>query len=366
VLTASPQRARGFAASDIEGASDVPVVLLSEIGNGRSSCRKSGNPGGRQRARWRYGKDLALIRHALLAASENRWLRDRAMKRPFVRRSVAHFMPGERVEDALQAAAHLRPTGIRALLTQLGENIVDPAQAEGVTQHYRDVLGMAAFQELECEISVKPTQLGLDVDPERSYANLRSLVQAAAPRGFVWIDMEQRAYVDRTLALYRGVLAEFQNVGVCLQAYLYRTAEDLESIRPLGGGVRLVKGAYLEPATVAFPQKRDVDSNYLTLARRLLAEAPEGHRCRVVFGTHDDKIITAIQHHARANGAGLDRFEFHLLYGIRTRLQKDLAQKGHQVRVLISYGSQWFPWYMRRLAERPANLMFVARSMFAR
>jgi proline dehydrogenase len=302
---------------------------------------------------------MAILRKALLVASESRALRDRAMRLEFVRRSVSRFMPGERLEDALDAAARLRSAGIGAVLTQLGENVSDPAQTEAVFRHYDDVLAASAAKALGCEISVKPTQLGLDIDPDRCYRNLKALVdRARTDRTFVWIDMEQHQYVDRTLDLHRRAVAEFANVGVCLQAYLYRTAEDLASIRPLGGGVRLVKGAYREPAGVAFPRKRDVDENFLKLARQMLAQDSGGKTCRTVFGTHDTRMISAIQGH------GIP--EFHLLYGIQPALQRQLAGSGYRVRVLISYGAQWFPWYMRRLAERPANVLFVVKSLFAR
>lgn len=310
---------------------------------------------------------MALMREALLIASENAALRERAMRLGFVRRSVSRFMPGERLEDALGAAARLRQAGIGAVLTELGENVTDAAQTDGVARHYLDVLAASASHALVCEISVKPTQLGIDIDAERCYRNLRTLVKRARTgQTFVWIDMEQRTYVDRTLELYRRIVSEFSNVGVCLQAYLYRTAQDLASIRALGGGVRLVKGAYREPASVAFPRKRDVDENFLKLANEVLTSASSGRGLRAVFGTHDGKMISAVQALAADLARPRDTFEFHLLYGIKAATQRQLAADGYRVRVLISYGSQWFPWYMRRLAERPANVLFVARSMFSR
>jgi proline dehydrogenase len=304
-----------------------------------------------------------MMRKALLAASENRALRDRAMKLRFVRRSVSRFMPGEQLEDALAAAARLRQAGIGAVLTQLGENVADAAQTDAVARHYHEVLAASTARALGCEISVKPTQLGLDVDAERCFRNLRTLIDRARGGGtFVWIDMEQHGYVDRTLELYRRAASEFANVGVCLQAYLYRTADDLAAIRPLGGGVRLVKGAYREPPTIAYPRKRDVDQNFLKLAKELLA--PAGRDAfRPVFGTHDSRMIAGVQKHAAEAGRQRDTFEFHLLYGIKAAMQRQLAVDGYRVRVLISYGSQWFPWYMRRLAERPANVWFVAKSI---
>jgi proline dehydrogenase len=182
----------------------------------------------------------------------------------------------------------------------------------------------------------------------------------------VWIDMEQHRYVDATLALYRSVLSDFPNVGVCLQAYLYRTANDLRSLIPLGGGVRLVKGAYRESEDFAYPRKRDVDDNFLKLAKLMVGPEARASGFRAVFGTHDTRLINEIQHHLEITGQARASAEFHLLFGIQREEQARLVRGNYRVRVLISYGSQWFPWYMRRLAERPANVLFVAKSMLSR
>ncbi len=267
-------------------------------------------------------------------------------------------MPGETLEDALAAATVLRDQRIGTVFTQLGENVTDVAQADRVARHYEDVLARIASSGIDGEISVKLTQLGLDVDAARCYANVRALAaHAQRLRNFVWIDMEQHRYVDATLDVYRRVVSEFHNVGVCLQAYLFRTAEDLNSLIPLGGGIRLVKGAYREPATVAYPKKLDVDTNFLALAKRMTSDDARASGIRAVFGTHDAKLIRAIQ----SDGA-----EFHLLYGIQRGEQLRLVREGYRTRVLISYGEQWFPWYMRRLAERPANVLFVAKAMLSK
>jgi proline dehydrogenase len=309
---------------------------------------------------------MSVMRSVLLAGSESRWLRRQAPRLKFVRKAVTRFMPGERMEDALAAADGLRRQGITSVLTQLGENVSDAIEAARVSQQYVDVLAKVKASGLDCQISVKLTQLGLEVDEGRCYANLRTLAeQAAASGSAVWIDMEQHAYVDRTLALYRRAVAEFSNVGVCLQAYLYRTAADLASLVPLGGGIRLVKGAYREPADLAYPRKNDVDANFLRLAKELIAPAARASGLRAVFGTHDRRLIHAIQAHAGATGVPRDAFEFDLLFGIQRDEQKQLARDGYRIRVLVSYGEYWFPWYMRRLAERPANVLFVARSMFS-
>ena len=308
------------------------------------------------------------VRSVLLAASENRWMREHATRLPIFRRAVKRFMPGERLEDALDAADTLRRDDRMAtLLTRLGENVTEMAEADAVTEHYLEAADRIEERQLDTHISVKLTQLGLDIDPGRCRDHVRRLTARAATQGaMLWIDMEQHSYVDATLELYHAVLAEYANVGVCLQAYLYRTAKDLQAIIEAGGGVRLVKGAYKEPATVAYPKKVDVDSSYLVHARTMIGADAQARGLRAVFGTHDVTIIDAIQQHAKGTGVANDAYEFALLYGIQRSVQQQLAREGHRLRVLISYGDYWFPWYMRRLAERPANVWFVARTMFAR
>jgi proline dehydrogenase len=320
---------------------------------------------------------MGLMRSLLLAGSESPWLRRRAPQLPFIRKAVTRFMPGERLEDALGAASELRQQGIGAVFTQLGENVTDATQADNVARHYTHVLDEIAAQRLDGHISVKLTQLGLDVDKMRCRANVRALAaRAQEHNNFVWIDMEQHTYVDPTLDVYRHVLAEFPNVGVCLQAYLYRTRADLESLIALGGrsaqvfgaagGVRLVKGAYREPASVAYPRKRDVDENFLALAKIMTSPSARASGMRAVFGTHDARLISSIQQQMDGERLPRQSVEFHLLFGIQRAAQANLAQDGYRTRVLISYGEQWFPWYMRRLAERPANVMFVAKSILSR
>ncbi len=308
---------------------------------------------------------MGLMRTALLRASESRTLRSLASQRRFVRRAVARFMPGEDVESALRAAQQFAEQGIVTVLTQLGENVAEAGEARAVTQHYLGVLDRVSALGLKAHISVKLTHLGLDLSRDLCLEQLTSLVTRAAQTGtFVSIDMESSAYVDPTLELYRTVRSAHPNVGVCLQAYLYRTPDDLESLLPLGATVRLVKGAYHEPPSLAFPRKRDVDRRYFELAQRLLAYQPRPSQPHA-FGTHDTALIERILTHARLSGISSQAFELQMLYGIRTADQIRLARAGYTMRVLISYGSYWFPWYMRRLAERPANVWFVVKSVFA-
>ena len=308
---------------------------------------------------------MGLMRSAFLAASQSRWLSERAPKYGFVRRAVARFMPGEDLQAALAASRALQPLRIGAVLTCLGENLEDPREAQQVTRHYLDVLDGAHRASIDAEISVKLTQLGLDFSQPECERGLDTLIARAQSLGtWVWVDMESTAYTDATLAIYRRARARHPNVGVCVQAYLRRTERDLADLIALGAGVRLVKGAYREPPDRAFPKKRDVDANYDLLAGRLLA--PEARRAgvRAIFGTHDRALIGRIEEAGRAAGLAPEDLEFQLLYGIQRQEQVRLAVAGHRVRVLISYGDAWFAWYMRRLAERPANVLFVLRNLF--
>lgn len=307
---------------------------------------------------------MSVMRRVLLAASESRWLRSQAPRMGFVKKAVKRFMPGERPEDALEAATTLAQQGMTSMLTKLGENVSDLTEADAVAAHYGEVWGRIGASGLACEISVKLTQLGYDVDRKRCHQHVRSLAARAHTVGkMLWIDMEQHGYVDGTLDIYRRVLSELPNVGVCLQAYLYRTEADLASLMPLGGGVRLVKGAYLEPPDVAMPKKADVDASFVKLAEQMLSPAAEASGFRAVFGTHDSVIVRAIQAFAARAHVSPARYEFAMLYGIQRAEQARLAREGAPIRVLIAYGDYWFPWYMRRLAERPANVWFVLRSM---
>jgi proline dehydrogenase len=306
------------------------------------------------------------MRRVLLAASQNQWLAQRAPEYGFVRKAVQRFMPGEDVSSALEAARALQENRIATLLTQLGENVKNPGEAEAVTRHYLDVQERVQAQKLDAAISVKLTQLGLDLGADGCLANVQRLAGRAKELGnFLWIDMEGSAYTNATLELYRRVRAQHANVGVCLQAYLYRTEKDLADLLPLAPAIRLVKGAYNEPPAQAFPRKKDVDENYFRLVRQLLDPEVRKAGTRAGFATHDLRLIQKIEQVAQELGLPKESVEFQLLYGIQRAEQVRLAQAGYRVRVLISYGSQWFPWYMRRLAERPANLTFVIRNLFS-
>ena len=307
---------------------------------------------------------MGLARHLLLRGSESRWLGDRLTHSPFVHRAVRRFMPGEELDDAIEAARGLATRSLATVFTLLGENVSSAEETVGVATAYGRALLAIVAAGLDTDLSVKATHLGLDLGEQLAFDNLdRLLADAGAAGRLVALDMEATGYVDRTLDLYRALRARHENAGICLQAYLYRTEADLDSLLELGPMVRLVKGAYDEPADVAFPRKADVDLNYLLLAYRLLEARQSDPRVRVAFGTHDERMIESIIRRVDEMGLPPDACEFQLLYGIGRDLQLRLAHAGHPVRVLISYGSHWFPWYMRRLAERPANVGFVLRSM---
>jgi len=309
---------------------------------------------------------MGLLRQALLNASQSQWLANQASRRKFARQAVLRFMPGEQVEAAMAAAKKLGSQGVTTVLTQLGEDIGDRGEAEGVTAHYLEVLKDIQAKSLRSHVSVKLTQLGLDMDQAFCVDQVERIVTSAEELGnAVWIDVESSSSVDATLDTYRAVRAKHANVGLCLQAYLHRTPVDLESLIEIGARIRLVKGAYREPASVALPKKADVDSRYLELAKRLLKEDARSGGIAHGMATHDLHLIAQIKHHARAHGIPNEAYEFQMLFGIRTATQLQLAGEGHKMRTLISYGSAWFPWYMRRLAERPANLWFVVKSMFS-
>lgn len=306
-----------------------------------------------------------MMRSFLLAASQNHWLRDHASHYKFVRKSVSRFMPGETLDDALIAAQTLRGKKIGTVFTRLGENISDRAEAQEVVDHYLEVLDRVRQKGLQTEVSVKLTQLGLDLSPDLCFEHLKAIIAHAPKESIVWIDMEASNYVDVTLDLYRRALGEFPNVGVCLQAYLYRTKDDIAKLLPLRPSIRLVKGAYMEPPEIAFPRKADVDANYFTLGKELLRAKKEGSCLRVAFATHDVAMIRRLSEEALRQGFSKPDFEVQMLYGIQRSEQERLAADGCTSIVLVAYGTFWYPWFVRRLAERPANLWFIARNVFA-
>lgn len=308
---------------------------------------------------------MALMRSILLAASQNIWLREHAVNYPFVRRSVSRFMPGETLDAALVAAQGLLQKKIGSVFTHLGENVADRNEARKVAEHYREVLDRIHQLNLPAEVSVKLTQLGLDLSPDFCFENLEHIIQRENAQAIVWVDMEASNYVDVTLELYRRALSKHPNVGICLQSYLYRTKKDVADLLPLRPSIRLVKGAYKEPASVAYPKKSDVDENYFVLAQEML-RAKSARQCvRAAFGTHDVALIHRLAEYVAGQKFAKSDLEVQMLYGIQRAEQERLAREGYRSIVLVAYGTYWYPWFVRRLAERPANLWFMLRNVFA-
>ena len=304
-----------------------------------------------------------MTRSVLLWMARNPWLRSRLPRLGFVRRAVRRFMPGEDADSAFAAAAGLAAGGQGILFTRLGENLSELAEADEVAAHYGALLDRDASLLHPPELSVKPTQLGLDIDPEACFGHLDALATRAADAGtWLWLDMEGSTYVDATLDLYERLRAAHANVGICLQAYLKRTPADLRRLLPLTPAVRLVKGAYDEPATIAHRRRPEVDAAYQALAL-VLAEAARDGRARCALGTHDSGLIERIAAFAETAGVARASIEVHMLYGIRARELARLQAAGFPAFTLIAYGAFWYPWYMRRLAERPANVLFVLRQL---
>ena len=303
------------------------------------------------------------MRRVFLWAARNRWLKERLPRMRFMKRAVRRFMPGETLDDALAAAVPLERVGITTMYTRLGENLESLAEAQAVVDHYLEVLDRIKASGMRGEISVKPTQLGLDHDADTCLAHLVTLADHAAETGsYLWVDMEGSDYTEATIVLYERLRAVAPQTGICLQAYLRRTAADIARLLPLDPAIRLVKGAYDEPAAIAFRDKSGVDSSFAGLAVGFLLEG-KGRPIKLGLGTHDVGLIEQIAEQVAQSGIGRDGYEVQMLYGIREDQQKRLQTAGYQVRSLIAYGEHWYPWYMRRLAERPANVWFALRQI---
>ena len=304
------------------------------------------------------------VRGAILLAARNRWLATHVPRWRFVRATVARFMPGERMDEALDAAERLTAEGIPTTFTYLGENVASAADADEVVQHYLELFRAIEERGLDAEVSVKPTHLGLELDRDGTLDRLRRLAERSAELDkHLFVDMESAPYVEPTLSLYRALLEEFENTGVCIQAYLHRTPQDVADLLAAGASIRLVKGAYSEPHDVAIGDRRSIRTAFRKLAVEFLRGAGSG---RLALGTHDVGLIAEIEGHAAAAGFGRDAYEIQMLYGIRVADQRRYAKDGYRVRVLISYGTHWYPWFMRRLAEHPTNAWLAVRNLFSR
>lgn len=300
-----------------------------------------------------------LSRAALLYLSRQHELKGFLSKFPGFKQVTRRFIAGENIDDAIVAIRELNKVGITASFDHLGESTVSKAEAESDVREYLYVLERIEATSVDSNVSVKLTQLGLDIDEAYCLENTRRIVQAARGRNnFVRIDMEDSPKTDATLRIFRALYREYGNVGIVLQAYLYRTEKDLEDVLSMGARVRLCKGAYQEPESEAFPEKENVDANFVSLMKRLLTSG-------IYHGiaTHDEKMISATRDFVAREGISMDAFEFQMLYGVRRDLQLKLARDGYRVRTYVPYGEYWYPYFMRRLAERPANVWFVLKNL---
>jgi proline dehydrogenase len=284
---------------------------------------------------------------------------------PISRRMARRFVAGETLADAIEAIRSSNAAGMIATLDFLGEHVTSQAEASANADEYIRALQAIQQAGVNSNISIKLTAMGLAVDDEFCYRNVRRIVEAAAQRNnFVRIDMEDSPVTDRTLAIYRRLRAEFPNVGVVIQAYLYRSEEDVRSLMQEGmAHLRLCKGAYDEPPAVAFQAKAEVDQGMTRLIRLMLDSQADFPETYPAIASHDHRIINWTKAYAYHHQISSDRFEFQMLYGIRRDLQQQLASQGYRMRVYIPYGTRWYPYFMRRLAERPANLLFFARAL---
>ena len=301
-----------------------------------------------------------MIRTLLLQMSESSQLARWVVANGATRRMSRRFVAGEELDDALAAARECNAAGMTASLDHLGENVSSEADARRARDAYLAVFDRIARERLDANVSLKLTQLGLDLDTDLCRELLESVVKRAAGCGnFVRVDMEGSPYTQRTIDLCRQVRAKSAAVGAVIQAYLFRSEQDVKELLAAGCRIRLCKGAYKEPPEIAFQEKSDVDANFVRLMKLLL---PSGIYHGIA--THDPRMIAPTKEFAAEKGIGKDRFEFQMLYGIRTDLQQQLVREGYRMRVYIPYGRDWFPYFMRRLAERPANLFFFLRHLF--
>jgi proline dehydrogenase len=304
----------------------------------------------------------SLPRAAILRAADSNRLQQLVQKHGR-RVGAARFVAGETLDECVAVLRKLNDAGLHANTTLLGEAIPDTAGAAVVTQEYEGILERLVAEKLKANVALKLTHLGLSFDEEVAFDNVERLVARAGELGtFLRIDMEQSEHVDATLRIYERLRAAgHDSVGTVLQSYLYRTPDDLERLLPSTPNLRIVKGAYLEPATVAYPEKRDVDRAYVDFVERGLRE-----RAYIAVATHDETIIRHVQAFTERESIPRDRFEFQMLYGVRPALQRSIAAKGYKVLVATPFGPDWYPYLMRRLAERPANLGFFLRNLVRR
>lgn len=300
------------------------------------------------------------LRSLLLWASQNRRIERTVRASGAMRPLVSRFMPGETIDSVLPAVRALRAEQTPTIITYLGENVSSDAAADQTVAEYERLLAALTAEGADAHVSIKLTQFGWDIDRTRALDRVRSVAKMAATAGTVLaIDMESSPYVESTVEAYESLSREFNDTALCLQAYLHRTPDDFQRLLAANPYIRLVKGAYREPTDQAIQDRHEVTARYRSLARELLAHVDDG--ARVAFGTHDLELLRQIRADARKLGVPPNAYEIQMLYGIQNEARRGLSAEGERVRVLISYGKAWYAWFMRRLAEKPSNLMLVAR-----
>jgi len=301
----------------------------------------------------------------LLRLSQNNTVQSAFSKYRFAQRAARRFIAGEHLEEAISVIKRLNVQKILATLDHLGENTTNEREALAAAHEYLRILEVIAETGVQSEASLKLTQMGLDISQGLCLENMRRILERAGEhRNFVCIDMESSAYTERTLNIYEALRRDgFDNVGMVIQSYLRRSERDVERLIEWGAKVRVCKGAYQEPPGIAFVNKRDVDANYLKLLEKLFSSRAQEKNVYPAIATHDERLIRWAIDFVQEHKISRDRFEFQMLYGIRRDLQLKLAEEGYRMRVYVSYGTHWYPYFMRRLAERPANVLFLARNL---
>lgn len=308
---------------------------------------------------------MALLRDVFLKLSTNAWMRNFVVHFPLSRRVTRRFIAGETLDEAIAVVKKLNAQGLDVTFDQLGESVSSEAEARAARDGYLRALDAIASNKVSSQVSVKLTQMGLDVNPDLCLDNMRQILRRAKEIGtLVTIDMESSHYTQTTLNIFKTLREEYDNVGIVLQSYLYRSEQDMQMLYALGANVRLCKGAYKESAEIAFPKKQDVDDNYRKLAQIFLQSNGNANGAYLDLATHDEKIIDWAKEYTTTHKVDRKRFEFQMLYGIRSDLQRQLVAEGYTMRVYVPYGTHWYPYFMRRLAERPANVIFLMSNLF--
>jgi proline dehydrogenase len=308
---------------------------------------------------------MPVLRDLLLLMSTNSVVRNFVVGFPLSRRVTRRFVAGETLEEAIQVVKKLNARGLEVTFDHLGEAVNAEAAARAAKDEYLQALDAIATSQVRSQVSVKLTQMGLDLNPDLCLDNMRQILSKAKAIGtLVTVDMEDSQHTQATLNVFKTLREEFDNVGAVIQAYLYRSEGDMLALRDLSANVRLCKGAYKEPPEVAFPQKKDVDANMIKLAKIFMDSNGKPNGAYLDLATHDEKLIDWAKAYTTEHKVDRKRFEFQMLYGIRPDLQRRIAAEGYTMRVYVPYGTHWYPYFMRRLAERPANVIFLVSNLF--